>query len=135
MSALSRAEGAASRVCQLRLLSRPPGARRRQRLATGDRQIHYPMIWIAVDAMGGDFAPRHIVDGALAAARHFDLGVALVGPRAVLEGELGRHADVDPARVHLLESTDVIAMEESPAAALRRKPGASIRVAADAVKR
>src|SRR3990170_4476313 len=38
------------------------------------------MIWIAVDAMGGDFAPRRVVDGALAAARHFDLGVTLVGP-------------------------------------------------------
>ncbi|PYR00314.1 MAG: hypothetical protein DMF97_09800, partial [Acidobacteria bacterium] len=31
------------------------------------------MIWVAVDAMGGDYAPRHVVDGALAAARHFDL--------------------------------------------------------------
>ena len=49
------------------------------------------MIWIAVDAMGGDFAPRHVVDGALAAARHFDLGVTLVGPTASLEAELARH--------------------------------------------
>src|SRR5256886_10853804 len=93
------------------------------------------MIWVAVDAMGGDFAPRHVVDGALAAARHLDLGVALVGPRGALEAELTRHAAVDPARLRTLESTDVIAMEESPAAALRRKPGASIRVAADAVAR
>ncbi len=30
------------------------------------------MIWVAVDAMGGDYTPRHVVDGALAAARHFD---------------------------------------------------------------
>ena len=43
------------------------------------------MIWIAVDAMGGDFAPQHVVDGALAAARHFDLGVILVGPLAVVD--------------------------------------------------
>src|SRR5438045_7864086 len=93
------------------------------------------MIWIAVDAMGGDFAPRHVVDGALPAARHFDLGVALVGPGDVVATELDRHADADPARVRIIESTDVIAMEDSPAAALRRKPGASIRVAVDAVKR
>ena len=85
--------------------------------------------------MGGDFAPGTVVDGALAAARHFDLGVALVGPRAAIEGELARHADVDPARARIIESTDVVAMEESPAEALRRKPGASIRVAAGAVKR
>src|SRR5205814_435591 len=35
------------------------------------------MIWIAVDAMGGDEAPRNIVDGALAAVRHFDVGASV----------------------------------------------------------
>ena len=93
------------------------------------------MIWVSVDAMGGDYAPRHVVDGALAAARHFDLGVALVGPSARLEAELARHDDVDPHRVRIVEAGEVVAMEESPAAALRRKPGASIRVAADLVAR
>ena len=93
------------------------------------------MIWIAVDAMGGDFAPRPVVDGALAAARHFDLGVALVGPRANLDVELARHDDVDPERIRIVEATDVVAMEDSPAAALRRKPNASIKVAAEIVAR
>src|SRR5580693_943258 len=93
------------------------------------------MIWIAVDAMGGDFAPRHVVDGALAAVRHFDLGVTLVGPSRVLEAELARYPDVDPARVRIVDAPDVVRMEESPAAALRRKPGASIKVAASAVAR
>ncbi len=93
------------------------------------------MIWIAVDAMGGDFAPGHVVDGALAAARHLDLGVALVGPVAVVEAELARHTDVDPSRVRLIDAPDVVGMEESPAAALRHKPGASIRIAADVVAR
>ncbi len=93
------------------------------------------MIWIAVDAMGGDYAPRHVVDGALAAARHFDLGVALVGPTALLESEVARHGDADPNRVRFVDAPDVVAMEESPAAALRRKRGASIRVAADVVAR
>ncbi|HYX82969.1 MAG TPA: phosphate acyltransferase PlsX [Gemmatimonadales bacterium] len=93
------------------------------------------MIWIAVDAMGGDFAPRHVVDGALAAARHFDLGVALVGPRAHLDAELQRHEDVAPERIRLVEATDIVAMADSPAAALRRKPNASIKVAAEIVAR
>src|ERR687887_2905585 len=93
------------------------------------------MIWIAVDAMGGDFAPRHVVDGALAAARHFDLGVALVGPRAHLDAELQRHEDVAPERIRLVEATDIVAMADSPAAALRRKPNASIKVAAELVAR
>lgn len=85
--------------------------------------------------MGGDFAPRHVVDGALAASRHFDLGVILVGPPTQLRAEVERHPDVDPARVRLVEATDVIAMEESPAGALRRKPQASIKVAAELVAR
>src|SRR5207302_5706557 len=91
------------------------------------------MIWIAVDAMGGDYAPRHAVDGALAAVRHFDLGVALAGPAATIDRELARHPDVDRARVRILDAPDVVAMEEAPARALRRKPGASSRVAAQAV--
>ena len=93
------------------------------------------MIQIAVDAMGGDFAPRHVVDGALAAVRHFDLGVTLVGPSATIEAELARHPDVDRARVRIVEAPDVVSMEESPSAALRRKPAASIKVAAEMVAR
>ena len=88
------------------------------------------MIWIAVDAMGGDFAPRQIVDGALAAARHFDLGVLLVGLSDLVGAELARHGDVDRGRVRVVEAVDVIAMTDAPAAGLRRRPGASIAVAA-----
>jgi glycerol-3-phosphate acyltransferase PlsX len=88
------------------------------------------MIWIAIDAMGGDFAPRHVVDGALAAARHFDLGVALVGPAGAVEAEIARHADVDRARVRVVDAADAIAMSDAPTPALRRKPDASIAVAA-----
>src|SRR6266849_4410786 len=93
------------------------------------------MIWIAVDAMGGDEAPTHIVDGALAAARHFDLGVTLVGPASRLEDELARHPGADLHRVRIVNADAVVEMAESPAAALRRKPTASIRVAAEAVAR
>ena len=88
------------------------------------------MIWIAIDAMGGDFAPRHVVDGALAAARHFDLGVALVGPTGQIEAVIARHADVDRSRVQVFDATEAIPMSDAPAAALRRRPDASIAVAA-----
>jgi glycerol-3-phosphate acyltransferase PlsX len=93
------------------------------------------MMWIAVDAMGGDAAPRVAIDGAVAAARHFELGVALVGPQAALEREIARHPDLDPARVRLVDAPEIIGMEEPPAASLRRKPKASIKVAADLVAR
>ncbi|MQA31387.1 MAG: phosphate acyltransferase PlsX [Luteitalea sp.] len=93
------------------------------------------MLWIAVDAMGGDSAPGHIVDGALAAARHFDLGVTLVGPVPLLEVELARHIGADRDRVRLVDAPAKVEMSEAPAAALRRKPTASIRVAAQTVAR
>ena len=91
--------------------------------------------WIAVDAMGGDHAPRPVVDGALVAARHFDLGVALTGPHDVIAAELARHGDVDAGRVRIVDAADVIGMAESPSAALRRKPNASIKIAAELVAR
>jgi glycerol-3-phosphate acyltransferase PlsX len=93
------------------------------------------LIWIAVDAMGGDEAPAQIVSGAVAAARHFDMGIALVGSRSVLEAAVARHSGVDGTRLRLVQADAVIAMEEPPAAALRRKPSASIRVAAELVAR
>jgi len=93
------------------------------------------MIWIAIDAMGGDAGPAPIVDGALAAARHFDLGVALVGPLVQIEQELSRHPLIDRRQVRLVDAATVVDMAEPPAAALRRKPNASIKVAAECVAR
>ena len=83
--------------------------------------------------MGGDHAPAHIVDGALAAARHFRVQLLLVGQREAVARELGRHRDAGGLGVEIVEAPDTIGMAEPPAAALRRKPGASIRVAVDAV--
>ncbi len=88
---------------------------------------------IAVDAMGGDHAPAHIVDGALAAARHLDVRLALVGPTQTIEAALASHADRRSLAVDVVEAPDVIGMADPPAASLRRRPRASIRVAADLV--
>jgi phosphate acyltransferase len=93
------------------------------------------MIWIAVDAMGGDFAPAQAVEGALAATRHFDVGVLLVGRARVIEAELARRGDADRGRVRVVDAPDVVGMEAAPTAALRKTPGASISVAADCVAR
>jgi glycerol-3-phosphate acyltransferase PlsX len=93
------------------------------------------MIRIAVDAMGGDHAPAVIVEGALAAARHLDIDVVLVGPTAVLQDALAMHPDASTLPVSVVEAPDVIGMADAPGSALRRKPRASIRVAADLVAR
>ena len=88
---------------------------------------------IAVDAMGGDHAPGRPVDGALAAARYLGLGIDLVGRSGEIHAELQRHSDVGSLDVRVIDAPDVIDMAESPAQALRRKPKASIRVAAERV--
>jgi glycerol-3-phosphate acyltransferase PlsX len=85
--------------------------------------------------MGGDHAPARIVDGALAAARHLGIGVDLVGHSRIIGEELLRHEDAASLDVRVVDATDVIEMSESPAQALRRKPRASIRVAAELVAR
>jgi phosphate acyltransferase len=90
---------------------------------------------IAVDAMGGDHAPRAAVEGALSAARSLRLSVLLVGPEDRLRAELGAHPFAASADIDIRHAPEVIEMGEPPVAALRRKPGASIRVAAEAVAR
>jgi glycerol-3-phosphate acyltransferase PlsX len=91
------------------------------------------MMRIAVDAMGGDRAPRVVVDGAVAAARHHGIGVTLVGLADQVGAALARHRDAGRLDLRVVAATDIIADTEAPAVALRRKPGASIRVAAGLV--
>jgi len=62
------------------------------------------MIRIAVDAMGGDHAPSAIVDGALAAARHLDLQIFLVGVPTTIALALERHTDWRGLHVHVIEA-------------------------------
>jgi phosphate acyltransferase len=105
------------------------------RFEINDRKSHIanPMIRIAVDAMGGDQAPRNVVDGAVAAARHLDVQLAVVGPTQNVEAALDSHPDWRSLGIQVVDAPEVIGMGDPPAAALRRKPRASIRVAADLV--
>jgi glycerol-3-phosphate acyltransferase PlsX len=88
---------------------------------------------IAIDAMGGDEAPASIIDGALVAARHLQVGLLLVGRRDLIERQLSRHPRVSWLDIDIQDTSERIEIEEPAAAALRRKPRASIRVAAEAV--
>ena len=89
---------------------------------------------IAVDAAGGDHAPRDVVAGALIAARSLGFGLTLVGPRQAIDRELLGHPEAEAVDLRVVPAPDVIGMDEGPAA-LRRKPRASVRVAAETVAR
>jgi glycerol-3-phosphate acyltransferase PlsX len=90
---------------------------------------------IAIDAMGGDLGPSVIVDGALVAARHLQVGLLLVGDARAIGNELARHPAAGGLDVQVVDAPDRIEMSEPASAALRRKPRASIRVAVDCVSR
>jgi len=89
---------------------------------------------IAVDAMGGDHAPGEVVAGAVQAARELQAPVILVGKEDFLKSELARYPDAG-GLVSTWDAPEYIEMGESPGTALRRKPNASIAVAAQLVKR
>ncbi|MDQ1458030.1 MAG: phosphate acyltransferase [Actinomycetota bacterium] len=87
---------------------------------------------IAIDAMGGDRAPAEIVAGALQAVDACDVDVLLVGPPDALRVHLPD--EQTPPRVALLDASEVIAMDEEPASAVRAKKDSSIVRAAEAVR-
>src|ERR1700723_1448428 len=91
------------------------------------------MTTIAVDAMGGDHAPRAEVEGAILAARELGVRVLLVGVEATVRQELSRHRQQD-LPVEILNAEEVITMTDSPSHAFRRKKGSSLHVAAQLVR-
>ncbi|MDP6525148.1 MAG: phosphate acyltransferase PlsX [Kiritimatiellia bacterium] len=91
---------------------------------------------IAVDAMGGDHAPRETVRGAVAAAKDLDglSRVILVGDEKAINMELARcGGSCDKIDIH--HASEVVEMDESPALAIRRKKDSSIGRAVDLVKK
>ena len=85
---------------------------------------------IAVDAMGGDFAPEAIVEGVVLAAAELPetVTIVLVGQQAVMQALLNKYnADAWP-QIELVNADDVIDMSEHPTKALSQKPNSSIGV-------
>src|SRR5438552_2781825 len=80
---------------------------------------------IAVDAMGGDYAPAEIVKGAAQAADEYGIDISLVGIPSAVQPLLDNHR-----RLQIVPCTQVIAMDEHPAQAVRNKPDSSMAVCA-----
>jgi glycerol-3-phosphate acyltransferase PlsX len=89
---------------------------------------------IAVDAMGGDHAPKAEVEGAIRAVRSLDVKVILVGQEDVIRRELALYEDHRDLPIEVAHAPDVVTMEDSAARAFRKKPNSSLRVASRMVK-
>jgi len=85
---------------------------------------------IAIDAMGGDFGPRSIVQASIACLLATpSLHLTLVGHAPLLEELIARHSGVDRSRLLVVHASEVITMDDRPSLALRGKPDSSMRVA------
>jgi glycerol-3-phosphate acyltransferase PlsX len=92
------------------------------------------MAWkIALDAMGADKGPGPLIEGSLLAAAESDSQIILVGDEPLLKAELKAHAN-GAQPFELRHASEVIEMDEAPAAAFRKKKAASIRVAMQMVQ-
>ncbi len=112
------------------------------------------MVRIAVDAMGGDNAPRAVVEGAVWAARDYNVPIELVGKEDIIKEELARiqkegiyhrrggllkflnqniKIDVSKLDIKITHAQETIEMDEAPAQAIRKKRKSSIVLAVQAV--
>jgi len=92
-------------------------------------------ITIAIDVMGGDHGPHVTVPAAIKClGRHSDLNIILVGPQDVIAAELKAGRAQTSPRLIVRHASEVVAMDEPPASALRGKKDSSMRVAIDLVK-
>ena len=81
---------------------------------------------IAVDGMGGDFAPKEVVAGCVDALNeNKDLHIVITGKEELIKKELEAH-NYDKARIEILDAREVISPNDSPVMAIRRKKDSSL---------
>lgn len=89
---------------------------------------------VAVDAMGGDNAPGEMVKGAVEAVnKNSNIFVKLVGQETVIKDELAKY-NYNAKQIEIVHASEIIATEEPPVLAIRRKKDSSIVVALNLVK-
>ena len=92
------------------------------------------MLTIALDAMGGDHAPKAEVEGAVRAAVSLGVKVILVGQQDVVRRELEQHEGYRDLPIEIVHASERVTMEDSAAKAVRSKRDSSMRVASRLVR-
>ena len=87
---------------------------------------------IAVDATGGEYAPREIVKGAIKAAQEYEVDIALVGRKPILHVLASRYSK--KPGLTIVDASQVIELHESPIKAIRSKKNSSIVVGINLVR-
>jgi len=90
---------------------------------------------VAVDAMGGDHAPKAAIDGAVAALEDKDIAkIVLIGKEDVILSSLDDLAPFDRSRIEIVHAEEVISTHESPTTAIKSKKNSSVVVGLNLVK-
>lgn len=88
---------------------------------------------IAVDGMGGDFAPQSVVEGCVMALGEFDVNIVITGKEEVMKNELAKY-NYDDSKIQILDAREVIDTNETPVMAIRKKKDSSLVKAIKLVK-
>jgi len=90
------------------------------------------LIRIAIDAMGGDFAPEEVIKGTVEATLELPVHIVLVGDEPEIKKQLARHKRT--GSISVVHAAEVIGMDEAPALAVKQKKDSSVSVAVRLVK-
>lgn len=88
---------------------------------------------IAIDVMGGDYAPDEIIKGCIRASKETKCVLVLVGKESVIKEKLKDYTYY-PDKIEIVNAEDVITMEDSPVTAIRTKKDSSMVVGLKLVK-
>ncbi len=83
--------------------------------------------------MGGDLAPKAVVEGAVLAARDFGVEIVLAGDRELIARELATHK-TNGLMIEIQHASEVVAMDDSPLESVLNKPDSSIHIGLELVK-
>lgn len=89
---------------------------------------------IAVDAMGGDYAPAVVIQGVAQAIKNYNLDILLVGDSNQIEREISKIKNFPKGRIKIIHTDEVIDMDDSPAASVRKKKNSSISLGINLIK-
>ena len=88
---------------------------------------------VVLDGMGGDYAPKEIVKGAVEATEYINDEIVIVGPEEEILEEL-KKCKYKGTQIEVVDAPDMITMEDSPVKAIRRKPNSSLVVGLNMIK-
>ena len=88
---------------------------------------------IVVDAMGGDYAPKNVIEGVVSAVTELGVTIVLVGMEQEVKKELARY-DYPASQIEIVHAPEVVGMDEPATTSIRKKKNSSISIGVNLLK-